>query len=163
MVRIITGAVGAGKTALMRDLFHQTPAADGILSEKLFDKTSFIGYRLVHLQGGEGMEFALLSRAYQGQFEEDGRLGPYVFSAEAFRFGIGILERAIADPAVRALFLDEAGPLELKGQGFAGVLPALLGSGKDLYITVRTSCLGEFLRRYKVPEYQLIQVPLNES
>ncbi len=163
MVRIITGAVGAGKTALMRDLFHQTPAADGILSEKLFDKTSFIGYRLVHLQGGEGMGFALLSRAYQGQFEEDGRLGPYVFSAEAFRFGIGILERAIADPAIRALFLDEAGPLELKDRGFAGVLPRLLRSGRELFITVRTGCLEGFLRKYSVSDYRLIQVPANES
>ena len=147
----------------MRELLRQTPAADGILSEKLFDKGHFIGYRLTHPQGGEGMELALLSKAYHGQFEEAGRLGPYVFSADAFRFGIGILEQSIADPAVRALFLDEAGPLELKGQGFAGVLPALLRSGKELYITVRTSCLESFLRKYPVSDYRLIQVPVNES
>lgn len=143
----------------MRELFRQAPAADGILSEKLFDQGHFIGYRITHPRGGEAMELALLSKAYHGQFEEAGRLGPYVFSAEAFRFGTEILDRAIANPAVQAVFLDEAGPLELKGQGFAGVLPALLRSGRELYIAVRTGCLEEFLREFGIREYQLIQVP----
>ena len=54
------------------------------------------------------------------------------------------LERAIADPADRAIFQDEAVPLELEGRGSAGVLPGLLQSGKELFITVRTDCLMAF-------------------
>jgi nucleoside-triphosphatase THEP1 len=159
MVHIVTGEVNAGKTARMKELFRQTAAADGILSEKFFDKDVFCGYRLVHLQGGESMALAVPEAAYHGQFAEACRLGPFVFSAEAFRFGRELLERLCADPAVGAIFLDEVGPLELRGQGFADALPAFLQSGKALYVTVRSNCLQAFLRKYEIAEYRLIPVP----
>lgn len=160
MVNIVTGEVNAGKTTRMKELFGQMAAADGILSEKFFDKGIFCGYRLVHLQGGESMALAVPEAAFHGQFTEACRLGTFVFSAEAFRFGKEILGRLCADPNVSVLFLDEAGPLELGGQGFADVLPTLLHSGKPLYMTVRSNCLQAFLRKYEIIEYRLIQVPL---
>ena len=129
-VNIVTGAVNAGKTARMRELFRQAAAADGILSEKIFEKGGFRGYRLVHLQSGEMKELALIETEYHGQFTEACRRGPFVFSAEAFRFGRDVMERLSADPAVNTLFLDEAGLLELKGQGFAEVVPVMIRSGK---------------------------------
>ena len=157
-VHIVTGEVNAGKTTLMRTLFHSTPASDGLLSEKIYADGDFSGYHLVHLQSGETRELALLQKAYHGQFREACRLGPFVFSEEAFRFGTEILKRQSANPAVCTLFLDEAGPLELQGWGFAGVLPALLLCGKSLYITVRFGCLEEFLRKFEIVEYQLLTV-----
>ena len=162
VIHIVTGEVNAGKTTLMRTLFHFMPVSDGLLSEKIYVDGDFSGYRLVHLQSGETRELALLQKAYLGQFREACRLGSFVFSSEAFRFGLEILERQSANPAVRTLFLDEAGPLELNGQGFAGVLPALLLCGKSLYITVRRGCLEEFLRKFEILEYQLIPVPSGE-
>lgn len=158
-VRIVTGEVDVGKTARMRELYRQTAAADGVLSEKIFDNGRFCGYRLTRLGNGETRTLALIEEAYDGQFAEACRLGPFVFSAEAFRFGNGTLERLCADPAVGALFLDEAGPLELRGQGFAAVLPVLLRAGKELYVTVRSGCLREFLRTYEIEKYRLIPVP----
>lgn len=158
-VNIVTGEVNAGKTARMRELFRQSAKADGILSEKIFDREGFRGYRLVRLQGGETMELALSEAAYHGQFTESCRLGPFVFSEEAFRFGTGTMERLCADPLVGALFLDETGPLELRGKGFSGVIPAMLRSGKELYITVRSDCLQEFLRKFEIADYLLLPVP----
>jgi nucleoside-triphosphatase THEP1 len=157
-VTIVTGAVNAGKTARMRELFRQAAKADGILSEKIFDKGGFCGYRLVHLRSGETKELALLETEYHGQFTEAWRLGSFVFSAEAFRFGCELLERLCANPGAGSIFLDEAGPLELEGQGFAGVLPSLLRSGKELYITVRGGCLQAFIRAYGIADYLLIPV-----
>lgn len=156
-VNIVTGEVNAGKTARMRKLFCQTIAADGILSDKIFGDGRFLGYRLMHLKSGEARTLALCEEAYQGQYTEACRLGSFVFSAEGLCFGIRILEGLCADPAIGALFLDEVGPLELRGQGFAGVLPQLLRAEKELYITVRSVCLPEFLNKYKVAEYRLIQ------
>ena len=63
------------------------------------------------------------------------------------------------DPAVGALFLDETGLLELRGKGFSGVIPAMLRSGKELYITVRSDCLQEFLRKFEIADYLLLPVP----
>lgn len=158
-VHIVTGEVNAGKTTRMRELYRQTAAADGILSEKRLSWEGCCGYQLVRLRSGETMAFALPEMAYHGQFTPACRLGPFVFSQEAFRFASGALAGLCADPCISAIFLDEAGPLELRGQGFAGALPALLRSGKELYITVRTGCLQAFVHTYGIARYQLIPVP----
>ena len=158
-VHIVTGEINAGKTTRMRDLYRQTAAADGFLSEKRFDREGFCGYHLVRLRSGETMDLALPEAAYHGQFSQACRLGRFVFSDEAFRIAEAALAQLCADPEVSAIFLDEVGPLELRGQGFAGTLPALLRSGKELYITVRTGCLQTFIRTYGLAQYQLIPVP----
>ena len=157
-LHIVTGEVNAGKTTRMRELYRQTAAADGILSEKRFDREGFCGYHLVRLRSGETMALALPEAAYHGQFTQACRRGPFVFSDEAFRFAAAALVQLCADPDVSAIFLDEAGPLELRGQGFAGVLPALLSSGKELYVTVRSSCLQAFIQTYGIAQYHLIPV-----
>ena len=36
----------------MKELYCQTPSADGFLSEKIFSSGVFLGYRLVRLRGG---------------------------------------------------------------------------------------------------------------
>ncbi|NLF29190.1 MAG: hypothetical protein GX592_14955 [Clostridiales bacterium] len=160
-VNIVTGEVNSGKTTRMRALFRRTIAADVILSEKIFDGGRFLGYRLVRLKSGEARTLALCEEAYLGQFAQACRLDRFVFSAEGLRFGIRTLERLCFNPAVGALFLDEVGPLELQGQGFAGVLPQLLRAEKELYITVRSSCLPEFLQKFEITEYRLIQESCN--
>lgn len=119
-----------------------------------------IGYRLVSLQGGQERPLALTQAAFRGQFQEACRLGPFVFSAKAFSFANEHLLRLCSDAGVDTLFLDEAGPLELRGEGFAPALPALLGSGKALCVAVRTGCLTEFLARYDIRDYELISVSM---
>ncbi len=52
-VHIVTGEVNAGRTARMRELYRQTAAADGILSEKRFSGEGCCGYHLVHLRSGK--------------------------------------------------------------------------------------------------------------
>ncbi|MFH1879816.1 MAG: nucleoside-triphosphatase [Bacillota bacterium] len=159
MLHIITGEVNAGKTTRMKELYRQQQnTADGLISEKVFEGGHFLGYRLVHLQGCESMELALLKYEYHGQFSEACKFGPFVFSEAAFRFGVDLLRRLCADASIDSVYLDEVGPLELKGQGFAAILPQLLHSGKNLVITVRKACLEDFLDKYKIEDYRLILV-----
>jgi len=156
MVHIMTGSVNSGKTARMRELLQSIPGADGILSEKLFDGACFHGYRVTHPATGDSRELALLEEFYSGQFAEACRIGRYVFSREALRFAREILLRLTVDDATLAIFLDEAGPLELRGEGFSDILPILLACGKDLYITVRSTCLERFMAQYEICEHLLI-------
>lgn len=157
-VHIVTGNINAGKTARMRELYLEMAAADGILSEKLVENGAFYGYRLVHLRSGAAIVLALLDEKYHGQFPEACRIGSFVFSADAIRFGINILEQLCANPTISAIFLDEVGPLELGGCGFADVLPVLLHAKRELYITVRSRCVQEFLQKYRIMDYRLITV-----
>ena len=158
-LHIVTGVVNTGKTSRMKELYCQTPSADGFLSEKVFSGGVFLGYRLVRLRSGEGRLFALTEEAFHGQYREICRLGPFIFSQEAFSFGIRGLLSLYRDDNVTAIFLDEAGPLELGGLGFARILPILLHSGKDIYLTVRRACLEQFLIEFDIGEYELISVP----
>lgn len=158
-LHIVTGAVNAGKTARMKELYRQTSAADGYLSEKIFSHGVFLGYRLVSLRGEEERLLALTKEAFHGQYHEACRLGEFIFSQEAFRFGIQGLLRMHKDPAVCSIFLDEAGPLELRGEGFASILSILLRGEKEIYLTVRSACLERFLITYGIEEYDLISVP----
>lgn len=160
MIHIMTGAVNSGKTTRMKKLLQRVPGADGVLSEKAFEGDCFRGYCLTHAASGEWRELALLEEFYSCRFPVAGRLGPYVFSREAFRFAREILMRLAVDDGTRAIFIDEAGPLELRGEGFSDVIPLLLACEKDLYITVRSSCLEGFLTRFGITEHALL--PLSE-
>ena len=159
VLRIVTGAVNAGKTSRMKELYCQTPSADGFLSEKVFSGGVFLGYRLVRLRSGEGRLLALTKDAFCGQYREACRLGLFIFSKEAFDFVVQGLLSIYWDDTVTAIFLDEAGPLELSGLGFARILPILLHSGKEIYLTVRRACLEQFLIEFDIGEYELISVP----
>ena len=72
------------------------------------------------------------------------------FSQEAFDFVVQGLLSIYWDDTVTAIFLDEAGPLELSGLGFARILPILLHSGKEIYLTVRRACLEQFLIEFDI-------------
>lgn len=156
MLHIITGEVNTGKTTRMRALFLQKEAADGLVSEKIWEDGKFRGYRLVHLQGRETMELALLKDEYHGQFPTACRFGPFVFSQPAFQFGADLLKQLCMNPAINSVFLDEVGPLELKGQGFASILPVLLHSRKNLFLTIRGDCLNKFLEKHKIEHCLLV-------
>ena len=158
-LHIVAGAVNAGKTSRMKELYCETPSADGFLSEKIFSGEVFLGYRLISLRGGEDRLLALTKEAFHGQYHEACRLGEFIFSQEAFRHGIQGLLRMHKDPGVCSIFLDEAGPLELRGEGFASILSILLRGEKEIYLTVRSACLERFLIEYEIEEYELIYVP----
>ena len=73
-------------------------------------------------------------------------VGKYNFSEEAFDFATGILNYARAGETV---FLDEAGPLELKGKGYAGCIKKLLKMElSEFYVVVRKSCLRKFKNKF---------------
>ena len=58
------------------------------------------------------------------------------------------------------VFLDELGPLELEGRGYAKCLKTLLDSDiSKLYIAVRSECLQEFTEKFSVSgQVKVIQV-----
>ena len=66
----------------------------------------------------------------------------YIFSKKAFAQAKEALLKFQTDGIV---FLDEAGPLELKGEGYADCLDTLLSSSiAKLYVAVRSECVDEF-------------------
>lgn len=76
--------------------------------------------------------------------EESMSVGRFRFRRAAFDWAEARLLGAAACPETRCIVIDEIGPLELAGEGFAPVLRRLLARGSpELVIVVRESLAAE--------------------
>lgn len=109
------------------------------------------GYRVRDLRSGE--ERPLCSREPPGiPFRR------FFFSPEGLAFAHRALARAAAEAEVA--FVDEVGPLELGGGGFAPGLRAALQSPAFLVLTVRPSLVEEVRRWAGLGEVPVLRLPL---
>ncbi|MCX7750897.1 MAG: DUF2478 domain-containing protein [Candidatus Bipolaricaulota bacterium] len=138
---LVTGRIGAGKTravlALAAELRHQGLRVGGVASPRVLDGEKTVGYRVRDVRTGE--ERPLCSLEPPGiPFRR------FFFSPEGVAFATAALARAAAEADV--IFVDEVGPLELAGGGFAPGLRKVLRAEAFLLLTVRPSLVGEVRR-----------------
>lgn len=126
-VHIITGPQGSGKTALLGEIARALRARGqrvaGFLSHVVFENGQRVGYDIELLDSGERLP---LCRTVMEGAEE--RIGPFAFSPAGLAAGRRALAAAAAGP-VDAIIVDEVGPLELQGGGWAAPVRPLLQSG----------------------------------
>ena len=79
--------------------------------------------------------------------DECDRFGRFSFSAAGLAFAQAALEAALAAGA-DPLFVDEAGPWELAGGGFAPQLAALAAAGSALVLAVRPACVEDVVAKF---------------
>lgn len=150
---LLTGPIGAGKTqavlALAEDLRRRGLRVGGVASPRVLAGGETVGYRVRDL--GSGEERPLCSREPPGiPFRR------FFFSPEGLEFANQVLTEAAEAEVV---LVDEVGPLELGGGGFAPGLRAALRSRAFLVLTVRPSLLEEVRRWAGVPEAPLLGLP----
>ncbi len=127
----VTGEKHAGKTGLVLELVHQARTKGlhvaGIVCPGLWSEGRRAGFDLLEVDTGRSY---VLSRRIQGL-----RPVPYMFDAEGVRKG---KEALSVDRCRNAdlVIVDEVGPLELKGGGWAQVLPGLLSLSRPVHIWV---------------------------
>jgi nucleoside-triphosphatase THEP1 len=172
MIWLISGEIDSGKTSRILEIYRQKTAgqAGGFISRKVYQDNIFRGYEIVRLPDGPRMPLARLGPEKnqvdkvcldKRRFAESSEAFPYgqfIFSQAGFLFGENIILELLSAEAVRDIFIDEIGPLELQGRGFCRILLKALQSGKNLYISVRTSCLQAFLEKFNIEEYTIIFV-----
>ena len=171
MVYIISGEIGSGKTTRMLELYSKAVlgTADGLVSRKIYlgagesspvslegesreSEAGPIGYELLRLSNGESRVLVMLASHYNGEFEKSFRFDRFVFSEDGFRFGEGVIEELLEDDSISDIYIDEIGPIELKGQGFCQILHKALQTDKNLYLSVRSKCLDRVLERFGIEE-----------
>lgn len=121
---LLTGHPGLGKTtAIRRVVARLGEQAGGFYTEEVRAQGRRTGFRLVALDGPEG---TLASVNRSGPY----RVGKYAVHREDLeRVGVAALQRALAQPQVRVVVIDEIGKMELISPGFRRtVLDALAGS-----------------------------------
>jgi len=145
-VILITSGVNSGKTGMMKHLVNKEKSSgnkpSGIIAEGIFASGEKIGFDVKDLSSGESMPLARISPEKKNGFSA----GKYFFSAEGFRFAKMALMNYRPGGAV---FLDEAGPLELADEGYAGCLSTLVSSPvRVLYVSVRSGCLAQIREKF---------------
>ena len=147
---VLIGGIGAGKTraaeAMARALRAREQRVGGVISPRILRGGVTFGYRVRDLLTGE--EMPLCSREPPGI-----RFRRFFFSPVGLRFAREAILRAVREAEV--LVVDEVGPWELEGGGFAPALEKGLETGTPLILTVRPHlvevALKEFgLRRARV-------------
>lgn len=121
-VHIVTGAVGSGKSsfvqAVVAALRTRGVSVGGVLAAGLWESGVRAGFDAVDLASGE--RFPLCRRQAPASWTE--AAGSYRFSPAGLAFGRRALERAVS---AGVAIVDEVGPLELAGGGWAPALERL--------------------------------------
>jgi nucleoside-triphosphatase THEP1 len=158
MIRIICGGRDAGKTRRVIALYRLTRCGDGLCMPKSFSANgAFLGYDLMRLSSGEARPLARRAGAAPPGWDAGARIGDFAFSAAGLALAAEIVDGLIACGA-SPVYLDEIGPLELRGEGFAPLLRRLLAAGRDLVITVRTGLLAEVTRAFSLEGAEVMRL-----
>ncbi|HNW11002.1 MAG TPA: nucleoside-triphosphatase [Candidatus Rifleibacterium sp.] len=157
MIYLLTGPVNSGKTSWVLNDYQNFPEADGFACKKVWVGAEMTGYDLFHLKTGLTCPLIRTFNHIPPGWDETARLNDrFSFSSAGLLFARHITQNAILNN-VRRFYLDEAGHLEVQGDGFHHLLEALLGADIDLVIVVRETLVERLVAAYGISEYELIR------
>jgi nucleoside-triphosphatase THEP1 len=136
-VYLLKGKIGSGKTSYLMNYIANHPNCSGILSPVIDGRRHFYDI-------GSAQIIKMEAEQNETEFLE---IGKYKFSASAFEWAIQKIKEAINTPT-ELLIIDEIGPLELKGNGFAPLVNELIKkdiSNLKLLLVVREHAVIQVL------------------
>jgi nucleoside-triphosphatase THEP1 len=145
---ILTGVIQTGKTTSLLNWAQNKNNIFGIVTPVIEGKRFFLD---THTNKKFEMEA-------DGNKEEALSVGKYFFSKQAFEKANSIIRANMNKPGW--LVIDEIGPLELKGEGFAQVLKEIVenqNGEQTLLLVVRESILEEVKKSFQLTEAIVIR------
>jgi nucleoside-triphosphatase THEP1 len=148
-VFILTGAQGAGKTSFLGRLIplirQQGKTVAGIIAPVVVNNGMRVGYNVEDIRSGDMLPLCRTAHRNAAM-----SIGPFGFDRDGLRFGAEALSLdAVAQRDV--VILDEIGPLELAGGGWApALLPLLESYDGTLLLVVRPDILQKVLQHWKI-------------
>lgn len=160
-VIILCGDIQGGKTTfllrLIEHLKRENMNIDGFYAPGVHEGGRRIGYDLKAVKSAEHMQFMRLEPS-GGTFKQ----GKYYINESGLEFGKELLgEHNLAKSDL--IVIDEVGPLEMKGKGWALDIERLLSQHPvpQLWV-VRRSLLKKAMRQWHAGDYMVIEIE-NES
>ncbi len=156
---IISGNIQEGKTTFVEKVIHRLSrknvAVAGFLSKVIYHENERTGYQLQDLRSDKSE--LLCTTALHSDWEQYGK---FYFNPEGQKVGLGILEN-IPDSS-DLIVIDEIGPLELGGDGWALAIEKLVHqSSRPMIWVVREQLVQKIIRKWTIGEtYTFL---LNES
>jgi nucleoside-triphosphatase THEP1 len=155
-IYIITGAIGEGKTAwlvkLCTLLNEKGIKTGGILALRIIQDGITTGYDISDISSGVRKPFLRLTGSETIGVER------FTVSQEGVVAGQKALD-PYANSDMDMVIVDEAGPLELRGQGWSNRIEELLqNTSASIIIAVRNNLTGSVIERFGITEAQIIDV-----
>lgn len=156
-VNIITGKIDSGKTTKLIEIYKDIDRGDGFAIQKNIVQGVYIGQKIKRLSKNESMEFSYKKNSLPFDWDEQYSFNQYSFSEKGLMFARKIIDELLVKK-IHPIFVDEIGPLELNGMGFADILVDLLKEEYELYLVIRDTCLNQVIKQFSINEYNLIEV-----
>jgi nucleoside-triphosphatase THEP1 len=155
-VWIVTGETGEGKTTLLQKLTTALKEngirAGGILAPRIMEGNTTTGYDILDITSGVRAPFLRLTNAEISGVER------FTQMEEGYRAGLIALDPDNNGDTI-LMVIDEAGPLELRGEGWAGRISELLNSNEwQIILVVRKSLVDEVIRKFSVKDPAIYEV-----
>ncbi|MCP4590707.1 MAG: DUF2478 domain-containing protein [bacterium] len=154
-LNIVSGERGAGKTGFLEKLVARATAAGrttgGVLSPAVFEAGQRCGYDLIDPLRGTRQVLARVA----GPLDGAPTVGMYRFCDAAVEAGCQAIISAVRS-RVDVVVVDEVGPLELRGEGWAPALEIALNEcdiRQELFVVVRPSLVGDLPARFPAGEW----------
>ncbi len=143
---IVTGEVDSGKTEALKILGGREKergnSPTGVIAPGVYQDGNKIGFDAMDLSTGHSVPLARTSWEPKDGFS----VGRFLFSNRGFDFARCALLKFKSGGVV---FIDEVGPIELRGAGYADCLRRLLNSDiSRLYMSVRNGCVEEVVDKF---------------
>jgi nucleoside-triphosphatase THEP1 len=153
---IVTGSIGEGKTAWLVKL-------TGLLKEKGINTGGILALRIIKDEVTTGYDVSDIRSGARTPFLR--LTGPETVGVERFTMdneGFYAGQNALDPQAIRScrvLIVDEAGPLELRGQGWSNRISELLQEpGKAVIITVRKNLVSDVKKKFGITNARVIDI-----
>lgn len=150
---VVTGAKGQGKTTFLRAYVARAAQSGrsigGIASPAVFVADSRVGYDLIDLRSGKQQPLARVVASTTST----PTIGSFQFDNAAVAQGNVAIVAAVQSGA-DLVAIDEVGPLEFRGQGWAPALETALREcrlDQELIVVVRAALLDDLPRRFPSP------------
>lgn len=145
MIRILSGPIGSGKTTRLIAWAAGRPDVAGVVSPVVAGHRMFRDLR-------SGLQWPMEAAADEPDALVVGR---YRFRRAAFAAAASWVDAGLVDPAVAWTVIDEIGPLELCGEGFAPLLRrALAERGPGLVLVIRQGLVASVTERFGIDASQ---------
>ncbi|WP_455367691.1 nucleoside-triphosphatase [[Eubacterium] cellulosolvens] len=140
-VILISGRPGIGKTTVFSkvvDRIKQHKNVGGIVTREVRQEGVRVGFQVEDIASLRRGWLAKVDIAYGP------KVGRYhIILSDFERIAVSALERAVIDPTVDIIAVDELGPMEFSSHRFQKVFTKIIGSGKDILCTVQLKMLDE--------------------
>lgn len=154
MVWIIPGGINSGKSRLIKELFRRHGGA-GFVSEKVFDNEILQGYDLVELGSWKRTPFIRFRELVPAGWKEAFTYGPFSFSVQGLTRGVTIINKAV-EKRISPIYIDEIGPVEIEGKGFAQAFVHALHSGLSVVAVCRETLIDGVIARFSITEWRIL-------